>query len=309
MEQNKPSKRLQRYIIAYRMLLDALDEYQPEIVQLRRRDCEEEQRRTLRNHIASRCSRESRNVFRLIPREETRFRGIYMLGILLKVLSYIGTGGVGVCLAGIADGDTTLWLAMALACAVSSRVFSKLAAYQCDRLLWFIMDNDYRAAKTVWADDQKMLLPKRLNDLTVPITSSVDTKNSIRAKLRCTCGTEEFHAYRHPEQGYLEAECTRCGRRIVLFDEETDAFGAHGQPQEYSHEQLQMAQCRHCRSDAHRVVMMVMSDKNRKFFFPEREGEGEYGILIQMHCAECGAQSGDGTYYWDGTMPDDEDRT
>ena len=47
MEQQQIPKNVQKYVIAYRFLLDALDEYQEEILEVRRTDCRPERRKEI----------------------------------------------------------------------------------------------------------------------------------------------------------------------------------------------------------------------------------------------------------------------
>ena len=300
MEQQKFSPKLQRYILAYRMLLDAFDEYQTEIMQIKQPNCRPEKRGETRNRILMRCSEEARQVFRLLPRQEGRYRGIRWMGWLTRVLEGLCLLGAVGCAAPLVYTRQMIWLLLALICLTCSRICSKLTALLRDALAWNILQNDYQPCRTVWSETQQQLLPQRLIPFAQPLTCSVDPDNCIRAKIQCSCGGEWFRVWRHPQQGYLKATCAECGREVVLFDEHLDARHADGNGQQYYSNALEMALCRSCRSEIHRVMLTVASDAQRTFFHADAADSEDSGycILFRLFCAECGAPSGEGQYFW-----------
>lgn len=305
MEQKKIPKNVQRYIIAYRFLLDAMDEYREEILETRRTDCRPERRREIQNRVASRCRREGREVFQRIPRQEKRYRRLRWI----KWLCWLGESAglvfaVALFVQAALSRQIILLLTGLIALTVNRICDKGLAAAQ-DMLVWSVMAHDYQPHQTVWSQQQKQLLPARLHPYIEPLSCTVEPENCVRGRLRCLCGSTALSMWRHPTEGYLRAVCPECKREIVLFDEHLDARGADGKAQQYFPNALQTAVCRFCESDLHRVTVTVLSDAERSFFQekPIHTADGGYCILFEMHCASCGQLTGDGRYLWN---PEDE---
>ena len=285
MEQQTLPKNVQKYIVAYRLLLDALDEYRDSIVAERREDCRPEYRQEIRNRIARRCRREGREVYRRIPRQEERYRGTRSI----RRLCWLGdTVTLAVGLYFVLDGlwnRSVLWILFGLIALTGNRIISKLSGLAQDHLVWTIMETDYTAKETVWDAEQAQLLPERLHPYVQPLSSRVDPQDCIRGKLKCLCGGEAFSVFRHPTEGYLRAVCPDCRREIVLFDEHLDARHADGNAQQYFPNALEMALCRRCQSELHHVVVTVLSDRQRSFFGTqgsEVNEDSEYCLLFRL---------------------------
>ena len=305
MEQKKIPKNVQKYIIAYRFLLDAMDEHREEILESRRKDCRPERKKEIRERVASRCRREGWEVFRRIPRQEKRFRRLRWI----KWLCWLGgSAGLGCSIALFIQAAVSrqlIFLLIGLIALTVNRICAKGLAVAQDVMVWSVMEHDYQPHQTVWSEKQKQLLPERLHPYVEPLSCTVEPEDCVRGRLRCLCGSTVFSMWRHPTQGYLRAVCPDCKREIVLFDEHLDARGADGQAQQYFPNALQTAVCRICESELHRVTVTVLSDAERSFFQekPVPTAESGYCILFEMHCASCGQLTGDGRYLWN---PEDE---
>lgn len=306
MEQQQIPKNVQKYVIAYRFLLDALDEYQEEILEVRRTDCRPERRKEIQNRIASRCRREGWEVFNRIPRQEKRYRGLRWIKWLCWLGASVGLAFAIVLFVQAAMNRQLVLLLAGLIGLTVNRIFDKGLAIAQDFLVWSVMAHDYQPHKTVWSESQVQLMPQRLRQYVEPLSCTVEPEDCIRGRLRCLCGCTAFSMWRHPTEGYLRAVCPDCKREIVLFDEHLDTRGADGQAQQYFPNALQTAICRACGSELHRVTVTVLSDAERSFFQEKPvqtlEGAG-YCILFEMHCASCGLLTGDGRYVWN---PEDE---
>lgn len=241
-------------------------------------------------------------VFHRLPWQEKGYRRFWIGGLLLRLLSVLTLlGAVGGAVQAIRLTRPAVWLVLALISLTMNRMAAKASGALRDALVWKILSEDYQPMETAWSDKQQALLPSRLLPFAVPLSSSVDPDNCIRLKIRCSCEGEQFRVCRHPEQGFLVATCVSCGREIVLFDEHLDSHRADGQAQRFPVKELQMAVCRSCGGEAHRVILTVASDEQRSFFQAEMDSDGAesgYCLVFQMFCAACGASSGDGTYFW-----------
>jgi hypothetical protein len=310
MEQQSIPKNIQKYILAYRFLLDALDEYQEDIAAERQKDCRPERKQEIRERIARRCRKEIREVFSRIPRQETRYRRMRWGRRICWLGSGLSLALSVVFLAVTIAQQQTLPFLLGLIMLTGNRIFDKISDIAQDHLLWSIMENEYQPTKTVWSEEQKQLLPERLLPYLQPLSCTVNGNDCIRGKFRCHCGAEHFSVLRHPTEGYLRAVCPNCKREIVLFDEHLDARHADGQAQQYFPNVLQMAWCRSCKNKLHHVILTVLSDENRTFFQEkpvELTEESGYCMLFQLYCAECGQMTGDGRYIWNAKTAQSEE--
>lgn len=310
MEQQRIPKNVQKYMVAYRFLLDTLDEYQEDILTERRKDCHPQRRQEIRERIARRCRKEAHEVFSRIPRQEKRYCGLRWVRQLCRLGGAVSFALAVAFLLKTAVQQEMIWFLLGLIALTANRIFDKLSRIAQDHLLWIIMENEYQPTKTVWGEEQKQLLPERLHPYVQPLACSVDPRDCIRGKLKCVCGGEAFSVWRHPKKGYLRAVCPDCKREIVLFDEHLDAHYADGKAQQYFPNVLEMALCRGCKSEIHDVTLTVISDEERTFFQeqPERLTDNSgYCILFQMHCADCGQMTGDGRYVWNAETAQTEE--
>lgn len=301
------SKKMNRFLAEKEVLLDCMDEYQEEIQALPRRKEDRAEQASVYNRIARRCTKESRALLSTLPWKAKEYRHLRMIEAAaagLTALLVMGAGG-----GAYQAVKLSLWSIAALlgvTVVVLLRLASKIHGLLCDLLVWKILRREYQPEKTVWSEEQRMLLPKRLLPYVQAVRSSVEPENCIRSKLRCSCGATRFQVFRHPENGYLRANCASCGREIVLFDEHLDAHDADGAAQHYLLRELQMAACRSCGRGTQQVIITAVSDKDRSFFRAGGENtteesaaeESGYGLIYQLYCTECGALCGDGTYFW-----------
>ncbi|MDO5548616.1 MAG: hypothetical protein Q4F79_09035 [Eubacteriales bacterium] len=301
MEQQQIPKNMKKYIIAYRYLLDVLDEYQEDIVTERRENCHPQRRQEIRNRIARRCRKEAREVFSRIPRQEKRYRGLRWVRRLCWLGGCLSLGLAVVLLLEAVVCHQVFWCLFGLIALTSNRIFDKISGIAQDHLVWSIMETEYKPVKTVWSEEQKQLLPERLHSCIQPLSCTVEPQDCIRGKLKCFCGSEVFSVWRHPTAGYLRAVCPDCKREIVLFDEHLDAHHADGKAQQYFPNVLEMALCRSCKSELHGVTLTIVCDEERTFFQEnpaQLTEESGFCMLFQMHCADCGMLTGEGRYVW-----------
>ena len=307
MKKQRISKKMNRFLAEKEVVLDCIDEYQEEMQALQSRKEDRAQRASVYNRVARRCTKESRALLSTLPWKAKEYR-------YLRMIEAAAAGLTALLVMGAAGGayqaiKLSLWSIAALLgvmVIVLLRLASKIHGLLCDLLVWNILRREYQPEKTVWNEEQRMLLPKRLLPYVQPVRSSVEPENCIRSKLRCTCGATRFSVFRHPKNGYLRANCASCGREIVLFDEHLDAHHADGKAQHYAISELQMAACRSCGRGTQQVIITAVSDKDRSFFHAGGDSateenaaeESGYGLIYQLYCTECGALCGDGTYFW-----------
>lgn len=302
MRWKRTSKKMKRFLDEKEILLDCVDEYQEEILELRKNKGDRAQRAALNNKVANRCKKESHALFRMLSWGVKGYRGLFLGAHCLTALTVLLVmGAVGGAVLTGRRGQWLYALPLALIAVVLVRLSQKIYGLLCDMLVWNLMKKDYHPENVVWTQQQTMLLPERLRPYVVPLRSSLEPENCIRSKLRCTCGGQSFRVLRHRQNGYLEAVCCECKQEIVLFDEHLDAHDADGQAQSYPWNALEMAACYSCVTMELQVVITVVSDTNRSFF---QRGEitstmeSGYGLIYQMFCAYCGELRGDGSYFW-----------
>ncbi len=302
MEQKPLPRKIQKYIVAYRFLLEAIDEYREEMRLVQSDDCREEQKKEIYDKVTNRCRDEGKVLFRLLPREERSCRWQRRLRNLCRVLEYAMIGLCGLSIGEAIHYRQLILLLIAAVFFTGNRICGKVIDILQDKVVWKAAVEMYQPKTVAWNESQRMLIPKRLRENVKPLLSEVDPDNRVRAKIVCICGSEKFRVYRHPEQGYLKAVCPDCGRELVLFDDHLDTHEADGQGQSYFANNLQMALCASCKNETHQVILTIGSDEHRTFFGNSDEGSGNSGyfLMYQMFCSACGLNAGDGQYYWSG---------